>query len=126
MTINYNDHQFWGKILGMHTFHKICLGEGCIFLDEEDNLFISIPTSKKRLPCGCHGATHFKLDKTTNKISELTEIEEEHFHDLKIKKILNFQSSFKTNFWDKYYIDNPWDKPIKISSIIDKVKKGII
>lgn len=112
----YYDPNFWAKLLGMFTFYDVVMGCGSIYEDENGEILVILPSDEKKLVCGCRGASHFNLDKTTNTLVPVDHDSVEKF--IPKKSIANrFQSTMSTNFWDDFYKQYPYKKPVRILNV---------
>lgn len=109
----YYTPNFWANLLGMLTFYDVVMGCGSIWENENGEMLVILPSTKKTLACGCPGAEHFILDKTTDSLQPIDHASMDNF--IPKTSIANrFQSTFSTNFWDDFYEKFPYKKPIKI------------
>lgn len=111
----YYKHTFWADLLGMFTFYDVVMGCGSIWENDQGDILVILPSTKKTLACGCPGAEHFVLDKNTDTLQAIDHSSMEAF--IPKQSISNrFQSTFSTNFWDDFYEKFPYKKPIRINN----------
>lgn len=96
------------------TLHSIMMGCGSILISQDETIMFSTSYEKK-LPWGCPDSDSYRIvnQKGEKVLEKLTHLEEESYQKT-ITEIIKLQGTHCDDFWNSFYIKNPWLKPMTL------------